>query len=103
MKGQTVNRTCLTLAALTALSLPAHADDLALSRNAGICMAFKTAAKDDRDAEQARRAAPNRQLADNYGLNWLRRAQLFGTNRKGEIDQIFTREAVTACRNIGIG
>ena len=94
----------LILAALaTALGLPARADDMVVSRNAGICMAFKSVAKDGRDAEQARRTAPNPRLAEDYGLNWMRRVKIFGTNGKGEIDQVFVNEGVTACRKIGIG
>lgn len=93
----------IILAALAAaLALPAQADDEKVSKNAGICMAYKVAAKEERDAEQAMRTAPNKPLATNYGLEWTRRARAFGTNANGEIDKVFAFEAESACRKIGI-
>jgi len=92
----------LVAAFAAALALPAQADDTAASKSAGICGAYKVVAKDERVAEQAMRAAPNIQLAKSYGQDWMRRAKTYGTNAKGEIDQIYAFEGAKACRKIGI-
>ena len=78
-------------------SSPATADDV--SKNAGICAAYKAVAKKP-DADAALNTATNRQLANNHGMQWIKRMQAAGNGTPAQQGLIF--EAASACRKIGL-
>jgi hypothetical protein len=77
------------------LAAPAHADDV--SKNAGICAAYKAIVKHNlAEAARALQTATNQRLAENHARRW--KEELKDNTMHAEL----LRQAVNACDAIGM-